>query len=578
MTTATLSPVKPRAAGAARPGAVTAVVCLALAAVVAAMSSLNVALPGIAQATHATQTQLAWIIDTYSLAFASLLLPAGAIGDRYGRRLALIAGLSIFGAGSAVAMTARSAGELIALRAVLGVGAALVMPATLSTITGTFASGQRTRAVSVWASVAGGAAVLGLLSSGILLQVWSWPAVFGLNVVLAAAAIAGTVRFVPESADPGSERLDIGGAALAVIGMIALVYSIIEAPDQGWTSARTLAGLAAGVAVLAGFVWWERRRHAPLLDPRVFRHRALTAGSLSIFVQFFGMFGFIFIVLQYLQLVRGDSGLVSAAGMLPLSAALLPSARLAPRLVARLGARAVCTAGLVLIAAALVILAQLTAGSGYWLLAAGLVPLGAGMGLAMTPATSGITWSPPASSSPPPLPWPRYCAATAGPPCDKLSVTSYLMSGSRGSPRIRSAIWFRLISDVPPAIDMARFISMSIAPTAPLPSRNAASGPASSAMIAAVSWPISDSSSLVTLPSGPGPAPAIARKAARWFKTPIVCVRAICLPTRPAPPGRRSGCASSGAMNPSAGMAMRPPSPPMLTLSLPSVARATVQP
>jgi len=212
MTTATLSPAKARAAGAARPGAVTAVVCLALAAVVAAMSSLNVALPGIAQATHATQTQLAWIIDAYSLAFASLLLPAGAIGDRYGRRLALIAGLAIFGAGSAVAMTARSAGELIALRAVLGVGAALVMPATLSTITGTFASGQRTRAVSVWAAVAGGAAVLGLLSSGILLQVWSWPAVFGLNVVLAAAAIAGTVRFVPESADPGSERLDIGGA------------------------------------------------------------------------------------------------------------------------------------------------------------------------------------------------------------------------------------------------------------------------------------------------------------------------------------------------------------------------------
>ena len=173
--------------------------------------------------------------------------------------------------------------------------------------------------------------------------------------------------------------------------MIALVYSIIEAPDQGWASARTLAGLAAGVAVLAGFVWWERRRHAPLLDPRVFRHRALTAGSLSIFVQFFGMFGFIFIVLQYLQLIRGDSGLVSAASMLPMSAALLPSARLAPRLVARLGARAVCTAGLVLIAAALVILAQLTGGSGYWLLAAGLVPLGVGLGLAMTPATSGIT-------------------------------------------------------------------------------------------------------------------------------------------------------------------------------------------
>src|SRR5215470_6486075 len=281
MAAAILPPVKSAAAGAVRAGAVTGVVCLALAAVVAAMSSLNVALPGIARATHASQTQLAWIIDAYSLVFASLLLPAGAIGDRYGRRLALITGLSIFGAGSAVAMTAHSANELIGLRAVIGLGAALVMPATLSTITGTFAAEQRTRAVSVWAAVAGGAAVLGLLVSGIVLQVWSWPSVFGLNVVLAAAAIAGTLRFVPESADPKAPRLDAVGAVLAVAGMVALVYSIIEAPSHGWLSARTLAGLGAGVVVLAGFVLVEMRRRNPLLDPRVFARRGLSAGSLS---------------------------------------------------------------------------------------------------------------------------------------------------------------------------------------------------------------------------------------------------------------------------------------------------------
>lgn len=392
MSTVTSPPVQSQsAARAVRSGAVTAVVCLALAAVVAAMSSLNVALPGIARATHASQTQLAWIIDAYSLVFASLLLPAGALGDRYGRRRALLAGLAIFGAGSAVAMTASSAGELIGLRAVLGLGASLVMPATLSTITGTFAAGQRTRAVSVWAAVAGGAAVLGILISGILLEVWSWPSVFGLNVVLAAVAIAGTIWFVPESADAGTPRLDVSGAVLAVIGLVALVYSIIQAPSQGWLSARTLAGLAAGVAVLAGFVAWELRRHNPLLDPRVFARRALAAGSLSVFVQFFGLFGFIFIVLQYLQLIRGDSGLISAVSMLPMAAALMPSARLAPALVARLGARAVCAGGLALIAAAMVVLSRLAPASGYWLLAAGLVPLGVGMGLAMTPATSGIT-------------------------------------------------------------------------------------------------------------------------------------------------------------------------------------------
>lgn len=390
-------PAVPVHAGAVRPGAVTAVVCVALAAVVAAMSSLNVALPGIARATHASQTELAWVIDAYSLVFAALLLPAGAIGDRYGRRRALIAGLAVFGAGSAVAMTAHSAAELIALRAVLGLGAALVMPATLSTITGTFAPERRTRAVSTWAAVAGGAAILGLLTSGLVLQVWSWQAVFGLNVVLAAAAIAGTLRFVPESAERGAPRLDVSGAVLAVLGLVALVYSIIEAPEVGWTSARTLAGLAGGLAVLAGFVAWELHRRHPMLDPRVFARRALAAGSLAVFVQFFALFGFIFIVLQYLQLVRGDSGLVSALSMLPMAAAMQPAARLAPALVARAGARATGAAGLALIAAALVILAQLTAASGYWLLAAGLIPLGAGLGLAMPPATSGITSALPAA-------------------------------------------------------------------------------------------------------------------------------------------------------------------------------------
>jgi EmrB/QacA subfamily drug resistance transporter len=389
--------VKSLPARSVRPGIVTAVVCLALAAVVAAMSSLNVALPGIARATHASQTQLAWIIDAYSLVFASLLLPAGAAGDRFGRRRALIAGLTVFAAASAAAMTVSSAGELIGLRAVMGLGAALVMPATLSTIAGTFASGQRTRAVSIWAAVAGGAAVLGILASGIILQAWSWPSVFALNVILAAAAIAGAIAFVPESADPGAPRLDIGGTVLAVTGLVALVYSIIEAPSQGWLSARTVAGLSAGLVVLAGFAGWELRRRVPMLDPRVFARPALAAGSLSIFVQFFALFGFIFIILQYLQLIQGDSGLVSAVSMLPMAGAMLPASRLAPVLVARAGARATSTAGLALIAAALAILAQLTPASGYWLLAAGLVPLGTGMGLAMTPATSNITAALPAS-------------------------------------------------------------------------------------------------------------------------------------------------------------------------------------
>src|ERR1700733_591275 len=202
-----------------RHGVITAVVCLALAAVVAAMASLNVALPDIARDTHASQTDLTWVIDAYSLAFASLLLPGGGLGDRYGRRMALIVGLLIFGIGSAIAMTATSASELIVLRAVLGLGAALVMPATLSTITSTFPASEHTRAVSVWAAVGGGAAILGLLASGLLLVVFSWRSIFGLNVVLAVVALAGTVRFVPESADPDAPRLDLVGGAISVAAL-----------------------------------------------------------------------------------------------------------------------------------------------------------------------------------------------------------------------------------------------------------------------------------------------------------------------------------------------------------------------
>jgi EmrB/QacA subfamily drug resistance transporter len=378
-------------------GAVTAVVCVALAAVVAAMASLNVALPDIARSTHASQTQLEWVIDAYSLIFAALLLPAGAFGDRYGRRRALITGLVIFGGASAVAMTVTSASALVVLRGVLGLGAALVMPATLSTITSTFPAEQRTRAVSVWAAVAGGSAVLGLLASGALLHVWSWPAVFGLNVVLAGVALIGTLRVVPESADSDAPRLDYVGAVIAAVGLLVLVFSIIEAPGHGWISARTLGGIGLGFVVLIGFVVWELRQAAPMLDPRVFRHPGLAAGSLSILVQFFAFFGYTFIVLQYLQLVRGDSPIMAAVSVLPMAAIMMPMSRVTPTLVARIGTRWVCAAGLGLMAVGFVILAQLGANSSYLLFLAGLIPLGAGMGAAMTPATSGITDALPAS-------------------------------------------------------------------------------------------------------------------------------------------------------------------------------------
>jgi EmrB/QacA subfamily drug resistance transporter len=374
------------------PKRILAVICVALATVVSAVASLNVAIPSIARDTHATQTQLSWMVDAYALVFAALLLPAGALGDRYGRRRALLAGLSIFGVGSAAAMCYADPNWLIGMRALLGIGAALVMPATLSTITSTFAAGQREKAVGTWAGVAGASAILGLLTSGLVLEEWSWRAVFAVNVVLAVIAIVGTLRFVPESADPKAPRLDWMGAAISVAGLGVLVYSIIEAPTKGWGAPGTLLGLLAGVLLLVGFGVWELRAANPLLDPRLFRHRAFAGGTLTITVQFFAFFGFLFLLLQYLQLVLGDRPLIAALSLIPMAFGLMPSARvIAPRMAAHIGAGRTSALGLLIAGASFLWLSTLSADSSYWVLLVGLIPLGAGSGLAMTPATASIT-------------------------------------------------------------------------------------------------------------------------------------------------------------------------------------------
>jgi EmrB/QacA subfamily drug resistance transporter len=366
--------------------------CLALATVVSAVASLNVAIPSIARDTHATLTELSWVVDAYALVFAALLLPGGAIGDRFGRRKALLVGLAIFGIGSLAAMTRADASWLIGMRAVLGLGAALVMPATLSTITSTFPDAERAKAVGTWAGVAGASAILGLLTSGLVLEVWSWRSVFAVNVVLAVLAIAGTLRVVPESADPDAPRVDRTGALISLASLGVLVYAIIEAPTRGWTDVWTIAGLGAGLVGLAGFVVFERRRRDPLLDPRLFTYRGFAAGTVTITLQFFAFFGFIFLLLQYLQLVLGDSPLQAALSLVPMAFGLMPTARvIAPKLAARLGTARTSVIGLVLAAAALGWLSTLDAGSSYWPLLVGLVPLGAGMALAMTPATAAIT-------------------------------------------------------------------------------------------------------------------------------------------------------------------------------------------
>lgn len=384
-------PIPPTGGSRIRPGPVLAVTCLALAAVIAAMASLNVALPDIARLTHADQTQLSWIIDAYSLVFASLLLPAGALGDRFGRRKALITGLAVFGAGSALAALVSQPEALIGFRALTAVGAALVMPATLSTITSSFPAEKRARAVSIWAAVAGASGVLGLLASGILLQWWSWSSVFWFNVALAIVALAGTIAVVPESIESETAPLDGIGAILAAAGVAALVYAVIEAPVHGWSHPVTLGGIGLGLLTLGGFVVFELHRPHPLLDPRLFTNRRFAAGSLSITLQFFALFGFLFVMMQFLQLVRGASALQAALSLLAMPIGMVPSSQLSPRLSARFGDRGPWVTGLLTIAAGLAALAGLDADSAYPHMAAGLILLGAGLGLAMPPATTAIT-------------------------------------------------------------------------------------------------------------------------------------------------------------------------------------------
>ncbi len=388
-------PAKPTAnaatasAGAA-PRALLPVVLLALATVVSAIASLNVALPEIARDTHANQTELQWIVDAYALTFAAFLLPFGALGDRFGRRRALLIGLTIFGAGSLAAMFVSDPAALIALRGVLGLGAALVMPATLSILTTTFDSEHRERAVALWAGIAGASAILGLLAAGLLLEVGSWQTVFALNVVLASTAIVSVLKQVPESRHAKGARLDPVGAAVSALALGALVAAIIEGPQRGWTDGFVLGGFAAGLLGLALFVVWELRHPAPLLDPRIFRSAPVTGGALSLFVQFFAFFGWIFLALQYLQVVQGWSPLVAALCLVPMGMAVMGTSRAAPTLVAKAGIARVAPVGLGLLAAGMGVLSLLEPGSSYWLVFAGVLLTGCGMGLATTPATTAI--------------------------------------------------------------------------------------------------------------------------------------------------------------------------------------------
>lgn len=363
------------------------VLCLALLIVVIDNTILNTALPTLARMLHATTTDLQWITDAYTLTFAALLVLAGALGDRFGRRGALLAGLAIFGAGSAAAGLSSSAGELIAFRAVMGIGAALVMPATLSIINTVFPPKERAQAIAAWSAVAGVAIVLGPTLGGLLLDHFSWSSVFFVNIPLVAIALLAVRTVIPSlSGGDRAGRLDLPGAVLSGLAMLAGIDAVIEAPNQGWLSARTLAELGLAAVLMAGFVIRELHTEHPLIDVRVFTHRAFSAATTAVGLIFLVLFGSLFALTQYLQLVHGYSPLGAGLRALPFGFAVMLTAPSSSLLVKRFGIRFVVPAGLLAMAAGLFDLTSATPTMGLVHMSIGTALMGAGMGLVLAPA------------------------------------------------------------------------------------------------------------------------------------------------------------------------------------------------
>jgi len=354
---------------------------------------LNVALPSIVRQLHAQGSALQWIIDAYTIVFAGLLLTAGSLGDRLGRKGALTFGLVVFGGCSALASQSRSATMLIVCRGLMGIGGAFIFPTTLSILTNVFTGRERARAIGVWAGVSGLGIVVGPLGGGLLLEHFSWGSVFLVNVPICTAAILLGRFLVPDSRDPEEGRLDPLGALLSIGTLVCLLYGIIEGPDLGWSDPMVLGGIGAGVVLLTLFGAWELHAPYPMLDVRIFSNPRFSAASGAITLTFFALFGSTFLLTQYFQFVLGYSPL--KAGMLtaPVAVGIMGCAPLAPRVVERVGTKRVVTGGLLIVASALAMYASDTLMSST--LFGGLVRIwfGAGMGFTTAPATESIMGS-----------------------------------------------------------------------------------------------------------------------------------------------------------------------------------------
>jgi EmrB/QacA subfamily drug resistance transporter len=370
------------------------VLCISLLVIALDNTILNVALPTLVRDLHASSSQLEWIVDAYTLVFAGLLLTAGSLGDRFGRRGALSIGLAIFGIGSALSAFSGSASALIVTRGMMGIGGALIMPATLSILTNVFTDPkERARAIGIWAAVSALGIAVGPATGGWLLQHFWWGSVFLVNLPVVVVALVAGHFLIPNSRDPSSPRLDPLGTVLSAAGLVGVLYAIIEGPDKGWTNTGVLAAFAVGVAVVAAFVWWELHSDHPMLDVRFFENPRFSAASIAVTLIFFAMFGSLFFLTQYLQDVLGYSALRTGIGFAPIAATMMIAAPNSARLTKRFGTKTVVTAGMVVTAGALLLLTRATVHSPYLLVGITLGLLGLGMGTAMSPATESIMGS-----------------------------------------------------------------------------------------------------------------------------------------------------------------------------------------
>jgi len=372
-----------------------ATLCVCAFAVNVDTTLVNVALPRLASELGASTRELQWIVDAYTLVFAALVLSAGSLSDRFGRRGALITGLVIYGTANGAAALTTSAGALIATRALMGVGAAVIFPTTLSIISNVFTDRrERAKAIGLWGAATGAAVALGPIIGGALLESFSWQSTFLAKVPLAIAAIALVLWVVPTSRDPHAPRLDLPGFGLSTAGVGLIVFAVIEAPTAGWESTQTLGLFAAAALLLCLFGAWEKRAAEPMLDLGLFRNPRFSGASFSIAVAFFSLAGFIFLIVQYMQVIKGWSPLETGVRTLPVAIAVGISSVLGTEIAVRRGSKVIVTLGLLCMAAGLgwVALVQ-TAGTSYLVIAGQMLFLGAGMGLTSAPATESIMGS-----------------------------------------------------------------------------------------------------------------------------------------------------------------------------------------